>query len=511
MNLFKLIATISLLTFFSRILGLIRDTLIVSIFGIGTTSDAFFIAFKLPNFLRRIFAEGAFSQAFIPILIKYKNQKNKEKTKKFISYTFGILILILFIISFLGIFFSNYLVMIIAPGFITIPEKFNLTSLLLSIIFPYIMLISIASLFGTILNVWNNFFIPAFSPIFFNLVIISLLIFISPYFKQPVLILAYSILLGGIMQIIYQIPFLKKIDMLVLPRINIRHLGVCKVIKHIGPAIIGVSASQISLVINTIFSSFLVSGSVSWIYYADRLIELPSGILGVTLSTILLPYLSKTFFDGNKKEYLKLMDWGLRLSFLLVIPSAIGLAILAQPIVTTLFQYGKFNNFDVLMTQRILVVYSIGLPGLILVKVLAPGFYSQQDISTPVKISIICLICTQLMNLLLIKFLKHTGLAISIGIAAYLNAALLYFNIIKKKIFFPQPGWCIFFLKLFISVIFMSIILICTKMMIQSWEIGSVTYKVVRLLLVCFLGGSSYFVMLFIMGFRIKKLFMHHY
>lgn len=292
--------------------------------------------------------------------------------------------------------------------------------------------------------------------------------------------------------------------MLVLPRINLKDAGATRVIKQMGPAILGVSVSQISLIINTIFASFLASGSVSWMYYADRLMEFPSGVLGVALGTILLPSLAKSFASGNHDEYSKLMDWGLRLCFLLALPSAVALGILAKPLVVSLFQYGKFTAFDALMTQRALVAYSVGLMGLIVVKVLAPGFYSRQDIKTPVKIAIVTLILTQLMNLAFIGPLKHAGLSLSIGLAACINASLLYWQLRKQDIFQPQPGWAAFLWRLFAAVIVMSAVLVGMMYVMPDWDIGNMAYRLLRLMTVVVAGIVAYFGTLMVLGFKVK-------
>ena len=293
--------------------------------------------------------------------------------------------------------------------------------------------------------------------------------------------------------------------MLVLPRINLKDAGAMRVVKQMGPAILGVSVSQISLIINTIFASFLVSGSVSWMYYADRLMEFPSGVLGVALGTILLPSLSKSFASGNHDEYCRLMDWGLRLCFLLALPSAVALGILAKPLTVALFQYGKFSAFDAAMTQRALVAYSVGLMGLIVVKVLAPGFYSRQDIKTPVKIAIITLIMTQVMNLAFIGPLKHAGLSLSIGLAACLNAALLYWQLRKQKIFTPQPGWLAFLLRLIIAVLVMASALLGVMHLMPEWSLGTMPFRLMRLLAVVIAGVVAYFATLLVLGFRVKE------
>ncbi|VTT28156.1 putative virulence factor [Klebsiella pneumoniae] len=290
--------------------------------------------------------------------------------------------------------------------------------------------------------------------------------------------------------------------MLVLPRLNLKDAGVWRVMRQMGPAILGVSVSQISLIINTIFASFLVSGSVSWMYYADRLMEFPSGVLGVALGTILLPSLAKSFASGDQAEYSRLMDWGLRLCFLLALPSAVALGILAKPLTVALFQYGKFTAFDAAMTQRALVAYSVGLMGLIVVKVLAPGFYSRQNIKTPVKIALFTLLATQAMNLAFIGPLKHAGLSLSIGLAACLNAALLYWQLRKQDIFQPQPGWASFLVRLFFAVVAMAAALVGVLYLMPDWATGNMLWRLIRLAAVCAVGGGVYFAVLGLLGFR---------
>ncbi|QLK87426.1 murein biosynthesis integral membrane protein MurJ [Arsenophonus endosymbiont of Aphis craccivora] len=504
MNLLKSLAAISSMTMFSRILGFIRDAIIARFFGAGAATDAFFVAFRLPNLLRRIFAEGAFSQAFVPILAEYKNQQGDEATRTFIAYVSGLLTLILAIVTLAGILAAPWIIYITAPGFTDTADKFDLTVRLLRITFPYILLISLVSLAGAILNTWNRFSVPAFAPTLLNISMIISVLFLAPYCEPPIIALGWGIFAGGILQLLYQLPYLQKIGMLVLPRISFRNSGVWRVLKLMGPAIIGVSVSQISLIINTIFASFLQSCSVSWMYYADRLMELPTGVLGVALGTILLPSMAKSFSTGDHKEYQRLMDWGLRLCFLLALPCAIALAILAEPLTVSLFQYGNFTAYDAVMTQRALIAYCVGLMGLIVVKVLAPGFYSRQDIKTPVKIAIITLILTQLMNLVFIGSLKHAGLALSIGLAACFNALMLYWQLRRQAIFSPLAGWGKFLLKLIAALIVMVAVLLLLLNFMTPWEQGNMLMRITRLLLVVFAGAMSYFAALFIFGFRLR-------
>ena len=498
MNLLKSLAAVSSMTMFSRVLGFARDAIVARVFGAGMATDAFFVAFKLPNLLRRIFAEGAFSQAFVPILAEYKSKQGEDATRVFVSYVSGLLTLALAVVTVLGMLAAPWVIMVTAPGFADTADKFALTSQLLRITFPYILLISLASLVGAILNTWNRFSVPAFAPTFLNVSMIGFALFAA-------LALAWAVTVGGVLQLAYQLPHLKKIGMLVLPRINLKDAGAMRVIKQMGPAILGVSVSQISLIINTIFASFLVSGSVSWMYYADRLMEFPSGVLGVALGTILLPSLSKSFASGNHDEYCRLMDWGLRLCFLLALPSAVALGILAKPLTVSLFQYGKFTAFDAAMTQRALIAYSVGLMGLIVVKVLAPGFYSRQDIKTPVKIAIVTLIMTQLMNLAFIGPLKHAGLSLSIGLAACLNAGLLYWQLRKQDIFTPQPGWGSFLVRLIVAVLVMSAALLGMMYVMPEWSLGTMPYRLMRLMAVVGVGVVAYFATLAVLGFKVKE------
>ncbi|MEK1943612.1 MAG: murein biosynthesis integral membrane protein MurJ [Pseudomonas sp.] len=506
MNLLKSLAAVSSMTMLSRVLGFVRDTIVARFFGAGMATDAFFVAFKLPNLLRRIFAEGAFSQAFVPILAEYKTQQGEEATRTFVAYVSGLLTLVLAVVTALGMIAAPWVIWVTAPGFVDSPEKFELTSSLLRVTFPYILLISLASLAGAILNTWNRFSVPAFVPTLLNLSMIFFALFLTPYFDPPVMALGWAVLVGGLLQLLYQLPHLKKIGMLVLPRLNLRDKGVWRVMKQMGPAILGVSVSQISLIINTIFASFLVAGSVSWMYYADRLMELPSGVLGVALGTILLPALSRSFSSKNTEEYSRLLDWGLRLCFLLALPCALALAIISEPLTVSLFQYGKFSAHDAQMTQYALIAYSVGLLGIILVKVLAPGFYARQNIKTPVRIALGTLVATQLMNLVFFFTLPypHAGLSLSIGLAACLNAGLLFWQLRKQQLFVPQPGWGVFMAKLVAAVLVMAAVLIGLMYVMPAWDQGEMLIRLLRLGALVAVGIAAYFGVLLLLGFRLR-------
>ncbi|BAP41724.1 murein biosynthesis integral membrane protein MurJ [Pseudomonas sp. LJDD11] len=504
MNLLKSLAAVSSITMLSRVLGFVRDTIIARAFGAGMATDAFFIAFKLPNLLRRIFAEGAFSQAFVPILAEYKNQQGEEATRTFIAYVSGLLTLALAVVTLLGVLFAPWIIWATAPGFADTPEKFALTSDLLRVTFPYILLISLSSLAGAILNTWNRFAVPAFVPTLLNVSMIVFALLLVPYFDPPIMALGWAVLAGGLLQLLYQLPHLKRIGMLVLPRLNLRDAGVWRVMKQMLPAILGVSVSQISLIINTIFASFLVAGSVSWMYYADRLMELPSGVLGVALGTILLPILAKTYADRDRHEYSRILDWGLRLCFVLVLPCTLALGLISEPLTVALFQYGKFDDHDALMTQHALIAYSVGLLGIILIKVLAPGFYAQQNIRTPVKIAIFTLIVTQLLNLAFIGPLQHAGLALAISVGATINALLLFWQLRRQQLFQPQPGWPLFLLKLCVAVAVMAGVLLGVMQLMPAWAEGGMLERFVRLGILVAAGVVAYFAMLLLLGFRLK-------
>lgn len=504
MNLLKALAKVGSMTFVSRILGFVRDTLIARVFGAGMLTDAFIVAFKIPNLLRRVSAEGAFSQAFVPILAEYKSQRGFDETHGLINRVATWLGLILVFVTLLGMLASPWLVTLVAPGFRADATKMQLTVELLRITFPYIFFISLVSMAGGVLNTYNKFGIPAFTPVWLNVAMIASMLFFADYFDEPIKVLAWAVFIGGFLQLMFQIPFLKQIGL--LPKLDFRRddEGVWRILKLMGPAVLGVSVAQISLVLNTIFASFLVTGSVSWLYYADRLMEFPTGVLGVALGTILLPSLSKAYASKDDGEYSQLLDWGLRLTFILAAPATVALAVLATPLVTALFHYGKFTVNDVAMTQQALVAYSFGLLGLILVKILAPGFYARQNIKTPVKIAIFTLVMTQVMNVFFVFVLNlsHVGLALAIGLGACLNATLLYYHLRKTNIYHPQSGWLLFLFKLIVALVVMGTVLYFAMGDTNTWlEFGLIKRLVYTSVLVI-VGGVSYFATLMLLGFK---------
>lgn len=506
MNLLKSLISVSFITLVSRILGFLRDMLIASIFGASAFTDAFFIAFKIPNLLCRIFSEEIFSHFFVPVLMEYRTNKNKKYIQDFVAYVFGCIFLIAFFFIIFGVCFSNSLILMIAPGFSEFPEKLILSGTLLKIMFPYILLVSLGSLFGSILNSWNYFFISSFPKIFLNISIIIFSFYFSCYFNLPIFSLAWAVIISGVFRLFYYLPFLYKINMLVLPKITWNNISLLKILKKIAPAILSAFINQISLIINTIFSSLLNSGSISWIYYADRLVEFPIGIFGASLSTILFISLSKSYKIGFKSEYKKLLNWGVKISLIFSFPSACIIFFLAQPLITVLFQYGKFTDFDVLMTQKSLELYSFGVVSFILVKILSSAFYACEEINIPLKISILTLLITQIMNPFLIFYFQHAGLALSMSISSWINFSLLYWKFYKKNILNFKYRIFIFIIFVILSTVIMILILFTVLHFMPAWSSGSFCNKIIRLLFVVFVSGLGYLIALRCFGINLFHL-----
>lgn len=500
MNLVKSLVTVSGMTMISRILGFLRDLLIARIFGAGAATDAFFVAFKIPNLLRRLFAEGAFSQAFVPVLSHYRVAQGEESTHLLVDRVASLLAVVLVAVSLLGVVLAPVIIYVSAPGFSADTAKFDLTVAMLRVTFPYIVFISLVSLAGGILNTWSRFAIPALTPSLLNLTFIFGALYAAPYFHPPIMVLAWCVFAGGAAQLAFQIAALMRIGMLPRPRMDWNDEGVKRILRLMGPAVLGVSVAQISLLVNTIFASFLADGSVSWLYYADRLMEFPTALLGVALGTVLLPNLSRSFASGDASEYSRLLDWGLRLTLMLALPAAVALVVLSVPLVSTLFHYGAFSERDVAMTCLALNAYAVGLLGLIFVKVLAPGFYARQNVTTPMRIAIITLAMTQVMNAALINVLGHAGLALSISLGACLNASLLYRGLRMNNTFQPQPGWLSYMLKVLIAVLAMALVLYLLSGPGSWWLGAGSVIRALALGALISLGGVVYFGCLLMLG-----------
>lgn len=511
MNLLKAALSISAMMLLSRITGLINLVIGANLFGAGAQMDAFQVAWRIPNFLRRLFAEGAFSQAFVPVFAEYRAKRGVAETRLLADHVASLLALILFIVSIIGVLVAPVMVYLMASGFSADSDKFNLTIDMVRITFPYIFFISLVAFASGILNTYSSFKIPAFTPVLLNLCTIAAAIFIAPYVNPPILALAIGALAGGVVQLAFQYPALKRIGM--LPKLSWRistlnaarrDSGVMRILTLMVPATLGVSVAQISILLNTQIASHLGDGAVSWISYADRLMEFPSALLGVALGTVLLPSLVKHHADENPAEYSKLLDWGLRITLMLTLPAALGLAILATPLIATIFQHGAFNANDVTQTRSALIAYALGLTGIILIKILAPGFYARQNIKTPVKIAIVTLVATQLFNLLFVPLFKHAGLTLATGLGACVNAGLLYYFIRKYRFYTPQPDWLAFFLKLVVALYLMGGALWWAMGIEISWLSMTAWARVQKLSIVIALGAGVYFGALWLMGFRLK-------
>ncbi len=505
-KLLKSTAMVGGLTFVSRILGFTRDVVIAHIFGATVSTDAFLVAFKIPNFMRRLFAEGAFSQAFTPVLSEYQTKYTKTEVKHLVDHVAGNLGGILFWITIIGVVIAPLLVMIFAPGFIQYPEKYGLAVEMLRITFPYLFFIALTAFAGAILNTYGQFAIPAFTPVLLNLCLISSALWFTAYFDEPIIALAYGVLVAGIVQFTFQLPFLHRLKLLPRPRFNRHDKGVKHIHRLMLPALFGVSVSQINLLMDTLMASFLVTGSISWLYYSDRLMEFPVGVFGLALATVMLPNLSKAIARGDIDSYNNTLDWALRWVFLIATPAMFGLMVLAGPILTTLFHGGEFKDSDIIMTTYSLMAYSIGLLGFILIKVLASGFYSRQDTRTPVKIGVIAMLTNISLNLTLIWHLAHVGLAIATSVAALLNAWLLYRGLRKQNLFQPQIGWNLLLLRVFIANIGMAVFLWWASDSLSVWFTMGGLERAGNLFGLIIIGMVIYAASLFIFGLRLKHI-----
>ncbi|AJG20864.1 murein biosynthesis integral membrane protein MurJ [Cupriavidus basilensis] len=508
MNLLKALATISSLTMLSRITGLIREILIARAFGASDMTDAFNVAFRIPNLLRRIFGEGAFSQAFVPILGEYHSKRGETDTRALIDAVATVMTWVLMGVSLLGVIGAPVVMMVVATGFRQHGgETYDAAVFMTRVMFPYIGLISLVALASGILNTWRRFAMPAFTPVLLNICLIIAALFVGPHMAQPIYAQAWGVLVGGILQLAVQIPALRRLGVMPRLRLNLRAAwaepGVRRVMRQMAPALLAVSVAQISLIINTNIASRLAAGSVSYLTYADRLMEFPTALLGVALGTILLPSLSKASAEENRAEYSGLLDWGLRLTFLLAVPCAVGLFVFGAPLTAVLFNYGKFDAHAVEMTRQALVSYGIGLLGLILIKILAPGFYARQDIRTPVKIALLVLVITQLSNYVFVPRFGHAGLALSISFGATVNALLLFLGLRKRGFYSPAKGWWLFLAQLLTAVTLLAGMLLWFARNFDWVALGATPLLRIALLASCLvLAAVVYFGTLWLMGLR---------
>ncbi|WP_251979135.1 murein biosynthesis integral membrane protein MurJ [Salinicola avicenniae] len=432
---------VSTMTLVSRVLGLVRDVVIAMLLGAGSGADAFFVAFKIPNFMRRLFAEGAFNQAFVPVLSEYATQRTRAEVRELLDAVAGSLGFVLVLITALAIAASPWLVWVFAPGFQSDPGKLALTAEMLRLTFPYLLLISLTAFAGSVLNTWERFAVPAFTPVLLNLCLIGSAMWLTPLMRDPALGLAWGVLIAGAAQLLFQLPFLARLGLTPRPWPNFRHAGVRRILALMAPALFGVSVSQINLLLDTVLASFLVSGSVSWLYYSDRLVELPLGVFGIAIATVILPALSKRHAEQSREHFSHMLDWALRMVLLIGLPSALALVLLAEPLLVSLFHYGAMTDHDVVMAARSLRAYALGLLAFMLIKVLAPGYYARQDTRTPVKIGVVAMFANMVLNLALIVPLAHAGLALATALSAFLNAGLLGLGLRRRGVLTFQPGW----------------------------------------------------------------------
>ena len=497
------------MTLLSRVLGLARDIVIARFFNAGDATDAFFVAFKIPNFMRRLFAEGAFSLAFVPVLTEYRNQYSMAQTRDLINRVAGTLGLILLILALAGVLASPVLVSIFAAGFIDQPEKFNLTADMLRITFPYILLISMTAMAGGILNTWKHFAVPAFTPVLLNLSMISCAVWLSPHLDLPITALAWGVLLAGIVQLLFQLPFLYREGLLPKPVWGWRHEGVQKIVKLMIPALFGSSVAQINLLFDTFIASFLVSGSVTWLYFSDRLLEFPLGVFGIALATVVLPNLSEAHYKKGATHFNQTLQWAIKLALLIAIPATIGLFLLSQPILSTLFQYGAFQHNDSMMAAYSLMAYSLGLPAFILIKILASAFYARQDTKTPVRIGIQAMVLNMLLNVVFVvsmleyDFLApHVGLALATTASAYFNATMLALTLNKSSIFEGFEAFALPILKILLACCAMCLVIVWLSPTADSWIQWQWTERVYQLSWLILPAILCYTAMLWIMGLR---------
>ncbi|MFV9615017.1 MAG: murein biosynthesis integral membrane protein MurJ [Gammaproteobacteria bacterium] len=501
--------TVGGMTLLSRVFGLLRDITLATFFGASGGTDAFLVAFKIPNFMRRLFGEGAFSLAFVPVLSEYKEKHDKAALKDLVNHVAGTLGGFLLVLSILGMVFAPALVYLFAPGFTSNAGQMQLTTDLLRITFPYIFFIALVAFAGGILNSYHQFAIPAFTPVLLNICLIASAFFLAPYFDEPLMALAWGVAIAGVTQLLLQFPALLKLGLMPRPKLKRGHEGVKKITTLMIPAIFGSSVAQINLLLDTVIASFLVTGSVTWLYYSDRLLEFPLGVLGIAIATVILPTLSQQHARASTEQFNQTLNWALRLVALITIPACAGLFILAGPILASLFEYGKFSAHDTYFSSLSLMAYMLGLPALIVIKILAPGFYARQDTRTPVRIGIIAMVCNMFLNMLFVVPLvfmdyqaPHVGLALATSLSAYINAILLYRGLRKDATFQPQAGWLAWLFRIFIATLAMVAVITWLNPDTSQWSQWALLERLTNLTRIIISGLFVYFVLLWLQGLR---------
>ncbi|WP_171477291.1 murein biosynthesis integral membrane protein MurJ [Acinetobacter bereziniae] len=502
---------VSAMTMLSRVLGLVRDMVLLNVFGAGKDFDTFVVAFRIPNFFRRLFAEGAFSQAFIPVLTEYKTTKLHAEVQILISRVFGCLLMVMSLLTLISMIIAPVILYVYAPGFHSDPAKFNLAVDMFRLTIPYLMFMSLTAFASSILNSYGSFASPAFSPVLLNVAMIAGAWWLTPYMAEPIMALGWAVVAAGVLQLAIQIPELWKKKLLIPPKVDFKHEGVDRILKLMLPALFGVSVTQINLLLNTIWASFMQDGSVSWLYSAERMTELPLGLIGVAIGTVILPSLSVSKAEQDQAKFRRMLDWAARVIVLVGVPASIALFMLSTPIIQALFQHGAFDARDTQMTALALQCMSGGVLAFMLIKVFAPGFYAIQDTKTPVRVGLMAVAANAILNIIFIGIFKlinwqaeHMALAIASSGSALVNAGMLYFYLHKKDIFRFGAHWK----KLFIQFAIANIAMIAALWCALTWYDGSVSQwiRILEVVGLCLVGVIAYAVALLASGFRPRHL-----
>lgn len=511
--LFKATSLVGGMTLISRILGFARDMVLARYFGAGMVMDAFTQAFKIPNFGRRTFGEGAFSLAFVPVLSEYKATRSEAEVKLLTDRVAGSLGLVLFIITVIGVVGAPVVMWVFAPGFSNFPDKYELSVRMLRVTFPYLMFISLTAMAGGILNTYGRFWVPAFTPVLLNIVMILTVIYLAPHLAEPGMALAWGVFIAGIVQLAFQVPFLIQLRLLPRPRWGETHEAVSRILKLMLPAVFGSSVQQVNLIVDSIIASFLATGSVSWLYYADRLMEFPLGVFSIALGTVILPNLAQHYALKNNTGFSATLDWALRLTAVVVLPAAMGLLVFSGPLITTLFGYGAFDGNDILMVTWALTTYSMGLLSFTLVKVLVPGFYSRHDSRTPVRTGVVSVVANFVLNMVITVpwaragwIAPHAGLALSTSLASFINAALLYRELRRTGVYTPTLGWGRLLMRVMIANVVMGGMLLLFSGQLSLWEGRGALHRAEWLCIWMLMAMLAYFGTLFAVGFRLRDL-----
>ena len=499
---------VSFWTFISRILGLLRDIVFTSLLGAGIALDAYVVITKIPNVFRRIFAEGAFNQAFVPVLSEYKENKSEKEVRLLINNVFGSLCSILLVITVIVLLITPLFVLIFAPGFYTEPIKKDLAVDILRITFPYLLFVSLVALSGSIMNTYGKFSVPALTPVFYNLVLVCSAVWIAPHYKLPIYTIAWGMFFAGCVQLLIQVYPLVKLNLLPKFSLDLKHPGVRKVAYLMIPGVIAGGVSQLNMLVDTILASFLPTGSPTWLYVSDRLMQLPLGIFAIAIGTVILPKLSSLHQTKDQKSFSMTMDWAIRLVLLVGLPSIVGLVVLSEPIILTLFERGEFSAFDTSQASPSLIALAFGLVAFMLIKVVIPGFFAQQRPQTPVKVALSAMLLNAFLAWILAFYIgmNHVGLAVASSIAAYFSAILLLLILLKNKIYHLEPGWLIFLGRLGLACLMMFIAVDYLNVETSAWrELGQLN-RFINLLVIILVAIVSYVLVLWLLGLRLINL-----